>query len=297
MMVSNRQSVFGVLAWQWQRALFFAASGGAALALHVGCSWTHLVLPAMPLGVVGGAIGIFTSFRTNSCYARWWEGRQLWGRLINNTRDLGSLAMASFPDDAGRAIVRRTIAHVHVLRCLLRDQDALADERVQAFTTEAERAALVGDRNMTYALLHAQRVALTALADEGRITDQRYLAFDRLLAGLLDVQGGCERIKRTPFPRGYNFIADRLVLLFGVLLPFAMVKDLGWVTVPMNVLVCMSFALISEAGRVLEDPFTLFWNGLPLSALSTTIELNLRQMSGEKDVPPLPKPDERGILM
>jgi ion channel-forming bestrophin family protein len=297
MMVSNRQSVFGILTWQWHRALFFAATGGAALAFHWGCSWTHLVLPAMPLGVVGGAIGIFVSFRTNNCYARWWEGRQLWGRLINNTRDLGSLAVASFPGEPGAAIVRRTIAHVHVLRCLLRDQDALADERVLAFTTEEERAALKGDRNMTYALVHAQRVAITELANQGAITDQRYLAFDRLLANILDVQGGCERIKRTPFPRGYNFIADRLVLLFGMLLPFAMVRDLGWVTVPMNVLVCMSFALISEAGRVLEDPFTMFWNGLPLSALSTTIEVNLRQMSGEKEVPPLPKPDERGILM
>ena len=76
-----------------------------------------------------------------------------------------------------------------------------------------------------------------------------------------------------------------------------MIKDLSWVTIPMNVLVCMSFALISEAGRVLEDPFNEFWNGLPLSALSTTIELNLRQRLGEKDVPPLPKPDAKGILM
>jgi putative membrane protein len=82
-----------------------------------------------------------------------------------------------------------------------------------------------------------------------------------------------------------------------VLLPFALVKDLAWVTVPMNVLVCMSFALISEAGRVLEDPFTMFWNGLPLSALSTTIEINLRQRLGERDVPALPKPNEQGILM
>lgn len=297
MMVSNPQSVFGILAWQWHRALFFGAAAGVVYGLHVGPGWTHLVLPATPLAVVGGAIGIFVSFRTNHCYARWWEGRQLWGRLINNTRDLGSLAVAALSPDDARTVVRRTIAHAHVLRCALREQDPLVDAQVLAFTDADERAAWAGDRNVAYALLHQQRLQLTRLTNEGRVSETRYLAFDRLLANLHDVQGGCERIKRTPFPRGYNFIADRLVLLYGLLLPFAMVKELSWVCVPMNIVVCMSFALISEAGRVLEDPFTMFWNGLPLSAMATTIELNLRQRLGEKEVPPLPKPDENGILM
>ena len=201
------------------------------------------------------------------------------------------------PPDEATAVVRRTIAHTHVLRCALREQDPFADEHVLAFTDEADRAAWRSERNVAYAILHAQRLHLTRLTDQAVVSERRYLAFDRILGHLHDVQGGCERLKKTPFPRGYNFIADRLVLLYGVLLPFALVKDLSWVSIPMNVLVCMSFALISEAGRVLEDPFTMFWNGLPLSALATTIEINLRQRLGEQDVPALPKPDEKGILM
>ncbi len=98
-------------------------------------------------------------------------------------------------------------------------------------------------------------------------------------------------------PRGYGFIADRLILVYGCLFPLALVAHLGILTIPINVLVCLSFALISEAGRVLEDPFTMFWNGLPLSALSTTIELNLRQRLGETELPSMPAPNERGILM
>ena len=81
------------------------------------------------------------------------------------------------------------------------------------------------------------------------------------------------------------------------MLPFGMDEALGWVTVPMNLLVCGAFAMISEVGRVLEDPFTLFWNGLPLHALSKTIEANLRHRMGETDVPPIPKPDGKGVLM
>jgi putative membrane protein len=72
---------------------------------------------------------------------------------------------------------------------------------------------------------------------------------------------------------------------------------LGWFTVPLNVLACLAFALISEAGRVLEDPFTLLYNGLPLSALSRTIEVNLREQLGDPDLPPLLKPDAEGILL
>ena len=297
MIVSNRGSVFSLLAWQWRNSLLFMATGALAHLLHAGPRWTHLVLPATPIAVIGGAIGIFVSFRSNHGYARWWEGRQLWGRLVNNARDLGSLAVATLPPDVARAVVRRQIAFAHGLRCALRDADPLADADVVAYTDEAERAALRGQRNVPFSLLHAQRAAVTRAADEGALSDLRLQTFDRVLGNLHDVQGGCERLKKTPFPRAYGFIAERLILAFGCLLPFALVRDLGWFTVPMNLLVCSGFSLISEAGRVLEDPFTLFWNGLPLGALSKTIEINLRQCLGEADVPALPQPDARGILM
>lgn len=297
MMVSNRGSLFGLLAWQWRNSLLFLVTGALAHVLHAVPQWTRLALPATPIAVIGGAIGIFVSFRSNHGYARWWEARQLWGRLINNARDLASLAVATLPPDVARAVVRRQIAFAHVLRCALRDQDALRDPDVVAFTDEAERAALATERNLAFALLHEQRLAITRASDDGALSDLRLQTFDRLLGNLHDVQGGCERIKRTPFPRAYGFIAERLVLAFGFMLPFALVSELGWFTAPTNLLVCSSFSLISEAGRVLEDPFTMFWNGLPLAAMSKTVEINLRQRLGETDVPPIPQPDAKGILM
>ena len=129
------------------------------------------------------------------------------------------------------------------------------------------------------------------------LAELRLHAMDTSVAALVDVQGGCERIKKTPFPRAYGYIAERLILAFGVMLPFAMVKPMGWLTVPVNLLVCGAFAMISEVGRVLEDPFTMFWNGLPLTAMSTTVEVNLLQRIGGADVPRIPTPDERGVLM
>lgn len=297
MMVTYRASVFSLLAWQWHRALLFAAAAAVAFGLHVVLGWKQLVLPTVPVAVIGGAIGIFVSFRTNSSYARWWEGRQLWGRLVNSSRHFASQVVASVAAAEGKELVRLQIAYVHLLRCVLRDQDPWTDDKVRAFTEDREREAWKGECNPAAAILHRHREILTKLADEGKLTELRLLAFDQTLASLLDVQGGCERIKKTPFPRGYAFISDRLIVALGLMFPFAMVKDLHWVTIPMNLVVCGAFALISEAGRVLEDPFNLFYNALPLSALSTTIELNLRQRLGETDLPPMPAPDEKGILM
>jgi len=114
---------------------------------------------------------------------------------------------------------------------------------------------------------------------------------------MLAIQGGCERIKKTPMPRGYAFIAERLIIAYGLVFPFGLVFEIGWLAVPVNILVCLSFALISEAGRVLEDPFTLFYNGLPLHQISMMIERNLGERLGDEELVEVPEVNEYGILM
>lgn len=260
-------------------------------------------LPALPLAVVGGAIGIFVSFRTNSAYDRWWEGRKLRGRLINTSRHWCSQVLVSLeandgvPSSLQRALVRRHIAYVHVLRCLLRQQDPSADPEVRRFVLEEELEPLARSSNATHALLHRQLSDLQGEVAAGRLELLQQQLMDESVRHLLDIQGGCERIKKTPFPRGYGYIADRLILAFSVLFPFGLVEDLGPWAIPLSVLVCSGFLLIGEVGRVLEDPFTMFWPALPLSALSTTIEIDLSERLGEPDLPPMPRPDARGILM
>ena len=207
------------------------------------------------------------------------------------------LTYAGREQEAQRSLVRRHIAYVHTLRCALRSQDPFADADVRRFLDETEREELQRESNPNHALLHRQAEELVRLADRGALDTFRLQSLDRSIATLLDVQGGCERIKRTPFPPGYGFLASRLIQLYAILLPMALVHTLGWIAVPITVLVCLGFTLIGEVGRVLEDPFTMFWPALPLSALSTTIEINLRQRLGETDVPPMPKANEHGILM
>ena len=299
MFVDYRGNIFSLLVWQWRNTLAFVATGVAAAVAHHFFGGYFPRLSSLPIAVLGGAIGIFVSFRTNSCYQRWWEGRQPWGRLINNSRHFATQALLYLEDrpEEARALVRRTIAYTHVFRCRLRDQDMFADTDVKAFLSEEDLAGLKGDSSPNHAILHTQMEILVRLQREGVIGPEVMRSFDESIRVFLDVQGGCERIKKTPFPRGYAFISDRLILAFGLLFPWTLFHEMGFWTVPLGVLVCLGFALIGEAGRVLEDPFTMFWPALPLTSLSKTIETNLRHRLGETGLPPLPVPNARGVLM
>lgn len=302
MMVSNRGSVLRLLFWQWRYTLSYALTGALAPLVHVTLGWHWMKLPMAPLAILGSTIGIFVSFRTNQAYARWWEGRQLWGRMVNASRHFANQVLSYLPRGEGgapsglqRELVMRHVAYVHALRVALRTQDAAKDPELSR--TIGRELALLSRSNLGQALVAVQQRALAGAAERGELDGHRLQSLDTTLAELLAVQGGCERIKKTPMPRGYSFIADRLVLFFSVLLPFALAADLGWVIVPINLLLCLAFQLIGEAGRVLEDPFTMYWNGLPLSQLSTMIEVNLREELGDVELPKIPTVNADGILM
>lgn len=300
MFVTYRGSLLGLLGWQWKSLVFYAVGASAVVVLDRLFALTWFEIGTLPLAVLGGAIGIFVSFRTNSGYDRWWEGRRLWGQLVNTSRHFATQVLTYVDgarEDTAHALVRRHVAYVHVLRCVLRGQDPWKDADVVRVLGADEIESLRKESNANHALLHRQTEDVVALARAGAIDVYRLQLVDRSIATLLDVQGGCERIKRTPFPPGYGFVAMRLIQIFSIMLPLGLADTLGWVAVPVSVLLCMGFTLISEVGRVLEDPFTLFWPALPLQALSTTIEVNLRQRLGDRDLPAIPQADANGILM
>ncbi|MFO0682560.1 MAG: bestrophin family protein [Sandaracinus sp.] len=303
MIVRREFSIWNLVRWQEHSVLYFAAVACLVTAIRDLLGWDWFEIPVLPVGVLGGALGIFVSFRTNAAYARWWEGRQLWGRLVNLSRTWSTEVLAFLPSEGDapspiqRRCVERCILYVHVLRCLLREQSPWEDADVKRFSTAEERARLSKQSNPTHAIVHEMALLVAAEANAGRLSDLRLEALDRSIAGFLDVQGGCERIKRTPMPPVYGYLGAQLTRVFGLLFPMAIFEELWILAIPLSVVLSMAFMLINEAGRVLEDPFNTFWNALPLAALSRTIESNLRDRLGDADVLPMLKPDENGVLM
>ena len=130
---------------------------------------------------------------------------------------------------------------------------------------------------------------------KGWLTEQRLQQLDLSMVELLDVQGGCERILKTVIPVNLTYFSTRLVFLYGILLSIGLIKALSWWTIPTVLMVGFIFRIIDLAGKLIENPFSTFYYGLPLYAISRTIEANLCDRIG-CEVRPVPKPVD-GVLM
>lgn len=310
MITGQRRSPIGLLNWQRGPLFFFGAVGLAFVLLRK--FWplgSMLEISPTPLSILGGGLAIFVGFRTNTAYARWWDARRMWGGLVNASRMLSTQVASHLPWEGRepsklqRDVVLVLCAYVHALRCSLRDEKALADADVgrlleaQELISDDERRLLAKEPNLAHALLDRVHRALAAESRAGRLPELALTSMDRTVADLLDNQGGLERIKRTPMPPAYGLIAYYLTLSFGLVFPLALHDDLDFWVVPLNMLVAGSFLFVNELGRVLEDPFTMFWNGLPLTQLSRMIEANARARLADLGAPPVPTPDANGVLM
>jgi putative membrane protein len=299
-MLTFRSSVLQLLRWQLKNFAIFMSLSIAVVVAEQLTGVVAGVLPDVPVTVLGSAIGIYVSFRTNSAYDRWWEGRKLWGQLVNSSRHFCAQTLAYLSAESQRSSCRELVLHqilyVHALRCELRGEPVAQDPDVARMASECSVSVDLALPALTTRLLRGQLRDLSALTAEGSLDARKLQSFDTTLATLLDVQGGCERIRNTPLPPAYARIAELLIRTYAVLLPLAIVDDLHWLAIPVSIMVCLAFKLISEVGRILEDPFTRAWDALPLHALSRTIERNLRDAIGDIQ-PPAAQPDKRGVLM
>jgi len=277
----------------------------AVAAVHTFAGVKPAIAP-LPFSIVGVALSIFLAFRNNAAYDRYWEGRKLWGGLVNASRTFGRqvttlvvapAAEAGEQRAAQRSLVYRQIAYVNALRAQLRG-DAV-DEVQAGLLADDERAAVSALENPAVGLLQAQARALAGVAARGWLSDRRHLAIDQTLTELTALQGGCERIKRTPIPLAYGFFARTFVRVFCALLPFALVEQLGPVTIVASLAVAFVFLVLDRIGDIIQDPFSTHVNGLPLAAICRTIEVDLRRQLGETEVPPLltPQPIAGGTAM
>ena len=194
-----------------------------------------------------------------------------------------------------KRLVLRHIAYVHVFRVAMRKQSISDDEDCVKFLTAEELQQLSNESNPCNALVQLQGNDLQAAAQKGWVTEHRLQQIDHSMVELLDVQGGCERLLKTVIPTNLTYCPTRLVFLYGILLSIGLVKALGWWTIPTVLMVGFIFRVIDLAGKLIENPFSTFYYGLPLYAISRTIESNLLDRIDQKRRP-VPGPVD-GVLM
>ncbi|HHO51478.1 MAG TPA: hypothetical protein ENK18_11530 [Deltaproteobacteria bacterium] len=261
-------------------------------------SW--LDLTTTPFTILGVALSIFLGFRNDACYQRWWEGRKLWGQLVNSsrsyTRQVLTLVGGEDPEVRvyQRALVHRMIAYVHGLRLHLREQPQW--EELGMFLAAAERQELADERNKPIALLHSMARRHRTALDRGWIDVFHLPILEQTLTELTDIQGACERIKNTPVPLSYTELTHRVVAVYVLFLPLGIIGSVGALSPLVVTIIAYAFLGLDAVGSQIENPFEEDPNDLPLTQLSRMIENDLRVRLGETDLRPEIEPSG-GILL
>lgn len=255
--------------------------------------------PSLPLTLFGTALALFLGFRDNSAYQRWWEGRILWGSMINASRNLARGAGAFLKEEDGqdvldlrRSIVLRQIAYVHALRCQLRRHDPSAE--VHRFLSAEEAAEPLARRNPANGLLDGTAGRIEHAMRKGWMDTIQQTQLERILVDIANAQGGMERLKNTPLPNQYRFFPTFFTRLFCILLPIGLVETLGIATPIGSTIAGLMFLAVLQIGDDLVDPFADSIHDVPMSAMCRTIEIDLLDALG--DPAPEPAQPKDGVL-
>lgn len=246
------------------------------LAYEWGCTWLA-VQPTMHT-IMATALGLLLVMRTNSSYDRFWEGRRMWGAIVNETRNLGRGCAVFLPQDrqlAARAI-DWTVAFSYASMHSLRGERQIGPV---ASRLPVEEVTQVLDANhVPLAVAIKISETLRTARDRGYISDYLLAMIDQNTQLLMDYIGACERIHRTPLPFAYMVHLRRALLIFCYTLPFALVQTFEWATVVVCFLVSYVFLGIEEIGVEIEDPFGCDANDLPLEQFCATVERGLQDL-------------------
>ncbi len=281
------------------------------------------------ISVLGISVAFYLGFKNNASYDRAWEARKIWGGIVNNSRSFGA-AFISFVQGGKSQEIKQEILYRHIawltsLRFQLRLErewehteyrlkakynpnisemyfDDLEAE-VKSVLSEQEFDLYKGKNNMAVQILNKQSSRLQELKVQGYFDDFRHMELQKFITEFYADQGRSERIKNFPFPRQYSSTAYWMTVIFSVLTPFGLLSIFHqleshtvWLTVPFSALIIWVFFLMEMIGDFSENPFEGTYNDVPITSISRLIEIDLREMLGETEIPK-PLANENGFLM
>jgi len=225
--------------------------------------------------VIGFVLSLLLVFRTNTAYDRWWEGRKMWGKLVNDSRNLAVKLNAVIPDydKASRAFFSNKlklfakILHTHLTNESTKYMlDEEAHPEYDAYLQAQHPPTLIVSR--MYAMLHK-------IAREHDFKTADILIIDTNLNGLLDVAGACERIKNTPIPFAYASFIKKFIFVYVLTLPIGYVFTTGYFIVPLVMIIFYVLLSIELIAEEIEDPFNGGSDDLPTARIAENIGKNV----------------------
>jgi len=294
-----------------------------------------LSIPWPIIGMLGSATAFIIGFKNVQTYNRTWEARQLWGAAMSGSWSW-ALMCQEFIEDADKAkeIINRHFAWITALRYQLRserkwettnkpynkeykrfysipERQLPIENELLKYIPKEEMENILSKKNKAIQLLRLQSIALKDLYKDNMLDNFQFVAMHTVLQELSGHQGSCERIKNFPYPRQYATINNFFLKLFCILLPFALLGEFDkinneisgimkgymvWFAIPFSVLISWVFTSLEQVGESTGNPFEGGANDVSISQMSRTVEIDIREMLGETNLPPELQPHNNIIL-
>ena len=246
------------------------------------------LLPEMPLTIpafIGTAISILLSFKLSQSYDRWWEARKIWGAIVNDSRSF-VIQLQSLTSNGNEEKIKkmafRQIAWCYSLGQSLRELNPT--DNLDGLISEEDLKEIKKHKNKPLALLQLNASDIKQLKETNQLDIFSQLQLDNTLVRLCDAQGKAERIKTTVFPVTYRLILHAIIYLFVVTLAIALRID-GIFEIPLLVAISTAFFLLEKTATHMQDPFENRPTDTAMTAIAKTIEINIKQLLKEPEVP------------
>ena len=224
-------------------------------------------------GMLGFVISLLLVFRTNTAYDRWWEGRKLWGSLVNNSRNFAIKLAAILEDENDKAFFRKTIpSYASILHKHLKN-DETAKQLFEDLDLEIDHHK---HKPNQVAKLLFQKVNELYVAK--KITGDQLIILNAEIQSFTEVCGACERIKNTPIPYSYSAFIKKFIFFYVMTLPFGYSFSLGYYTAPVVVFIFYVLASLELIAEEIEDPFGSDVNDLPTKKIAENIKKHVEEI-------------------
>lgn len=294
----------------------------------IGISWTVV-------GLLGTATAFIVAFKNTQTYNRTLDAQQVWTSILNTSRAWGTMSRDFVGNtEMSKKLIYTHFAWLTAMRYEMRspriwealqkkhnieyqkyysipEQETGFENELKKYLDIEDFNYIIGTKNKATQLLSLQSKTLKELYDKQEIVVLQFVDLQRTIKDLFVLQGKSEQIKDSPYPRQYAIINILLVRLFCFLLPFGMLKEFDklndsiegimkgnmiWLVVPFSVVISWMYTSLSQVGESTENPFEGSPNDVPISQISRIIEIDLKEMLGETNLPTFLKPEHDVIL-
>lgn len=281
-----------------------------------------LALTWVPIALLGTAVAFIVGFKNNATYARLWEARQIYGSIINASRSFAVMVrdfLGNENRELATEIFNRHYAWLTALRYQLREprawensslpmnveygriftvpeREQSLEDALRPYLSESEHRYILSKKNRATQVMARQSDAVKRLSE--RLDPFQLMQLQTGITAFYEMQGRAERIKNFPYPRNFSSIATILLYIFVLLVPFGLLNEFDkmgdgtflegwtvWFNVPFTTLVTWVFMTLDRVGESSSNPFEGTANDVPISNISRMIEIDMRDMLDERELP------------